>query len=449
MDWVGQVWSRVDSLPRPLRRRTDATAAYGRCAAMGSAVTEVRRHDVRGAPAFHGGDPKTLTVGGKSGTAVRHWLGLVVLAGAVAAFVVVSARWHGQFDFRVYHGAVSSWLRGGELYAYEQPGQVRAYGFTYPPFAALVMAPITAVQWPVGAAALAAASVAGTLALLWLRFRQMVPMLAGITLLAAAEPWRDTLSLGQLNIVLLVLVAFDLLVLLGRHPAAGVCIGLAASIKLTPALFVGYLLVTSRYRAALVAAGTMAGTTALAWLVAPDASYTYWTDLLWRTERVGDLAFVSNQSLAGVVARLGSPHPGLWPVLVVAVLAGWAWRARQAGKAGDEWAGFALTGVAMCLVSPVSWIHHLVWQVPALLVLVDAHVTRRQRLSLRLVAAGVYALMATRVVWLFKDHVTGWAAVGANMHVLGGLMLLCTVPIGPSPGHDHTAPARKEPRRES
>ena len=33
--------------------------------------------------------------------------------------------------------------------------------------------------------------------------------------------------------------------------------------------------------------------------------------------------------------------------------------------------GLALTGVVMCLVSPVTWVHHLVWLIPGLLLLVD------------------------------------------------------------------------------
>ncbi len=53
--------------------------------------------------------------------------------------------------------------------------------------------------------------------------------------------------------------------------------------------------------------------TLLAAALAPDASRVFWTDALWNTDRVGELAFVSNQSLRGVVARLdpASEHPGL------------------------------------------------------------------------------------------------------------------------------------------
>jgi alpha-1,2-mannosyltransferase len=61
----------------------------------------------------------------------------------------------------------------------------------------------------------------------------------------------------------------------------------------------------------------------------------------------------------------------VWLVLAVAALALVLTRAVRAARAGDDLAGVALTGLAACLVSPVSWSHHFVWLVPALVVLVD------------------------------------------------------------------------------
>ncbi|GAA4255927.1 glycosyltransferase 87 family protein [Dactylosporangium darangshiense] len=368
--------------------------------------------------------------------------GLFLLAVMVAGFVAVSARWQGQFDLQVYHDAVRSWLRGGDLYAYRHPGTVRAFGFTYPPFAAVVLVPLALLPWQLAAVVLAGVSVAGTVALLWLRFGRIVPVVAATVLLAAAEPWRDTLSLGQINLVLLTLAALDLLVLLDRSPLAGVLIGLAAGIKLAPVLFVGYLLLSRRYRAAGVASATALLTVAVGWAVAPGASRRYWTELVWGTDRIGDVASLSNQSLLGAVHRLGAPG-WAWPVLVVAVLAGWAAAVRvfdcaiaavghRPHAVRDEagrWAGLAVTGVAICLLSPVSWLHHLVWQLPAVLVLTTPAATGRARVWCRVVAAGVFTLMATRVVWLFDDPGALAYPIGANLHVLTGLLLLAVVPM--------------------
>jgi alpha-1,2-mannosyltransferase len=48
---------------------------------------------------------------------------------------------HGFFDLRVYHGAINYWVHdGGSIYDFVLP--FSTYGFTYPPFAALLMLPI-------------------------------------------------------------------------------------------------------------------------------------------------------------------------------------------------------------------------------------------------------------------------------------------------------------------
>jgi alpha-1,2-mannosyltransferase len=351
----------------------------------------------------------------KSGHAVRSlltdantgkaWAGFAALSAGVAVFVAMSAHWHGWFDLRVYRGAIEAWLGGADLYAYRAPGPVRDYGFTYPPFAALCLAPLALLPLPAAVAMLSAASVAGTAGLLWVWFRRALPVLTGLVLLAAAEPWRDTLSFGQVNLVLLALVGLDLLVL--RN---GALVGIATAIKLTPGLFIVYLLLARRYREALVAAGATLAATALAWLVAPGASRRYWTELVWHVSRVGDTGEPANQSLAGALERLHAP-PAVWPLLALAVLLFWTTKIQPA----DAWTGFALTGVAMCLVSPVSWVHHLVWELPALLVLFE----RR-----RAVALAVYAVFAARLVWL---------APSLSLLVLTGVVLLAAVPHEPRP----------------
>ncbi|GAB3936563.1 hypothetical protein GCM10027614_13270 [Micromonospora vulcania] len=122
-------------------------------------------------------------------------------------------------------------------------------------------------------------------------------------------------------------------------------------------------------------------------------------------------------------------------MLVVAVLVVWAVRVRRAVRAGDERAGFALTGVTACLVSPVTWVHHLVWLVPGLVVLaastlpwppVDATVRRRLR-------AGVagYVLLCSGLVWVFANGSSGpLGLLGANAYLWVGIGMLVLLPIG-------------------
>src|SRR3954468_17075716 len=73
----------------------------------------------------------------------------VVAALTVAAWLAVDAfgrRYH-FFDMKIYLGALSSWVDGEGLYRYAAP--VSGLGFTYPPFAALVMLPIAFLTAPV------------------------------------------------------------------------------------------------------------------------------------------------------------------------------------------------------------------------------------------------------------------------------------------------------------
>ncbi len=188
---------------------------------------------------------------------------------------------------------------------------------------------------------------------------------------------------------------------------------------------------------AVVAMVTTSLATLVAAAVAPHASRIFWTDALWDTDRIGQLSYISNQSVEGFVARLhpGSPSTKLWAGIVLVLVVVWVWRVRRAVRLGDERAGLALTGVLACLISPVTWIHHLVWLVPATLLLVarglDALGTPRHRRGVRLlVFAGVLdALLSSRLVWYYSDHFTGWGLLVSNLYVLASVALLLGLPL--------------------
>ncbi|WP_428982891.1 glycosyltransferase 87 family protein [Phytohabitans maris] len=355
---------------------------------------------------------------------------------ATAAFLSFAAIRHGFFDLKVYYGAINYWVHdGGQIYDWLKPNS--KYGYTYPPFAALAMLPMAFVSWPVAIVLSCAAAVVTTgLLVYWLvdpiarreGWTRWFTFAIAACLVAAFEPLRETFSFGQVNTLLLFLVAADLLWLAGRgHRAAGVGIGLATAVKLTPGIFILYLLITRRWRAAITASATAAGATLLAAALAPDASRQFWTEMLWNTDRVGSLSFVSNQSLQGVVARLDPVHPStiLWLALVVATLAVWVWRVRGA----DVRTGLALTGVVGCLISPVTWVHHLVWLLPALILLVDRAIAARDR---RLIAFAVFAygMLISRFVWIWERGSPGVSGfVGSNMYVWLSIALLLLLPI--------------------
>ena len=354
---------------------------------------------------------------------------VLALAAVVTAFTATVPLLRDWFDLRVYYGAVNSWIHhGGRLYDYQVPGT--AYGFTYPPFAAVSMLPMALVGLRTaiaGSLLLNLAALAWVLHIItegaWRRYGWFGCAL-GACLLALFEPLRDTFSFGQVNLLLLALVLTDAwLLTTGRERWAGVGIGLAAAVKLTPALFIGLLLLAGRRRAAAVATAVTAAATGLAAWVAPDASRFYWTEALWDTNRVGRLDYVSNQSLQGILARLGVADRAVWAVAVLVVLGVWAWRTRRAVTAADWPAAFALTGLTACLVSPITWVHHLVWLLPSFAVLIRSGHPR--------VASALYAVLCTSVVWLWFHDASGVDGfLGSNTYTWITLGLLLWLPVG-------------------
>ncbi|MFJ4787254.1 glycosyltransferase 87 family protein [Streptomyces sp. NPDC088794] len=354
---------------------------------------------------------------------------VLVLAAAVAAFTATVPLLRDWFDLRVYYGAVNGWVHhGGRIYDYRVPGT--DYGFTYPPFAAVGMLPMALVGLRT-AILLSLLLNLAALALVvhivtegaWRRYGWYGCAL-GACLLALFEPIRDTFSFGQVNLLLLGLVLWDAWLLrTGRGNRAGVGIGLAAAIKLTPALFIGLLLLARRWRAAAVATAVAGAATALAAWVDPGASWFYWTVALWDTSRVGRLDYVSNQSLQGILARLGIEGRPVWALAVLLVLGVWAVRTRRAVAAGDWTAAFALTGLAACLVSPITWVHHLVWLLPSFAVLIRTGHPR--------IAGALYAVLCTSVVWLWFHDASGIDGfLGSNTYTWITLGLLLWLPAG-------------------
>ncbi|MFF5278188.1 glycosyltransferase 87 family protein [Streptomyces sp. NPDC000133] len=321
-----------------------------------------------------------------------------VLPVAGAVLFTATVPYHRDwFDLYIYYGTVDDWIRhGGRIYDYLRPGT--GYGFTYPPFAAVCMLPMLLVGRTGAVVGCVLLSAAASVLLLRGPLRELPLGRGGLVatgcLFVMLEPVRDTFSLGQVNLLLMALVYADG----GRGRFGGVGIGLAAAFKLTPAIFIGYLLLTGRRRAAAVATGTALAATALGVLAAPRASWVFWTRALWETHRVGALDYVSNQSLQGALARLGAGRP-VWVLAVLAVLVLWAYPVRRATAVGDDEAGMALTGLAACLVSPVTWVHHLVWAVPAVALLA--------RTGRRAVAAVLYVVLCSSVVWLWRDDPSG------------------------------------------
>jgi len=334
--------------------------------------------------------------------------GAAYLASAVAC-CAVAARTQAHFvDLQVYRMGGAAALHGGRLY------QLRLGGlpFTYPPFAAVVFAAAAAVPWGVAVAVLTTASALAFPLALYLVLRLPGPereparepaWRLALAVAAAAiwlEPARATLGYGQVDILLAAAVLYDLS-LPDASRAKGAAIGLAAGLKLTPAIFAVYLLVTGRRRAAATAAAGFAGTVAAGFAVLPASSAWFWAGQFANPGHVSPVQNPQNQSLLGALARM--THTAdvgpTWLPLAAAVAAAGLALAAAACRRGDEALGFSLCAVTGLLVSPISWIHHWVIAIPALLIA-------------GLAAGRTYRAGNVAAGWLGAAAITAIAAIG-------------------------------------
>jgi len=335
---------------------------------------------------------------------------LVLLAAPVLA---MSAWWllhktYGYYlDLQVYRVGIEVWSRGGDIYGVLPPTSVGAYlPFIYPPFAAVVLSPFALLPWEVATVGLLLVSLASLTITLYVVARRCWPgggrdgavALTAFALPVALllEPIQETFRLGQVNLILMALVAADCLVERTRWPR-GLLIGIAAAIKLTPAVFVLFFLLRRDTRAAVVTVIAAAAATALGFLVSTSASVQYWFGGLGGASGLSGSPFHKNQALLPALVRLEIPTPLrtlLWLALCVGVL---ALAVPVIRRADAEIALLAVAAVAL-LVSPTSWSHHWVWAAPALLVLI-VHAVRRRSAGWALAAlvAGVAFYLAPHI----------------------------------------------------
>ncbi len=357
---------------------------------------------------------------------------IVAFAGSYAVYRQFGAP-RNEYDLRIYFAALDEWRSGGGLYSYAQLDVTNGWlGFTYPPVAALFMAPMTSmpIRTVIAVTSLGIfLSVIG-LALLTVRERLQLrrPQLLFVTGLVTAaafclQPISQTAAYGQVNTFLALLVMFDIFVL-GRRGSnwAGIGIGLAMAVKLTPAIFLFYLVVSRQWRTLRMAISTAVAATLVAAVVAPSATWQYFTSLLWDSSRVGVPDNTANQSINGVLARFASPLPPdkvSWAIGALLVLLVGLRRLRQALAAGDTLLAVTVTGILGLLISPVSWIHHAVWILPAMAlsisILVSTFHTRWFRLLTT--SSSPYARLSP------AERRDVWRWIGTAFLTLSGMLL--------------------------
>ncbi len=340
---------------------------------------------------------------GERAQALKPGLFLTAYLVSAGLCCVLAATGQARFtDLHVYRLGGDAVLHGLNLY------QVRHAGlpFTYAPFAAVCFVVLTVLPWAAAAALLTIASAAALPFLLYAALRLPAGNLAfdrataGRLALACAsaaiwlEPARTTLGYGQIDLLLAAAVLADLG--LAGYRSQGLLTGLCAGLKLTPAIFIVYLLLTRRFRAAATATAAFAATVLLGFLIQPASSELFWNVTFVKPARISPVQNPENQSLLGVISRnLHTTHVvAIWLLCAVAVGCAGLAIAVRAQRRGHEALGFSICAVTGLLISPISWTHHWVIAIPALLI------------------AAVW-LYRHRAGWRRSRLIGAWAGLGA------------------------------------
>ncbi|MFI9745774.1 glycosyltransferase 87 family protein [Streptomyces sp. NPDC052494] len=382
-----------------------------------------------------------MSVSVLSKTRARPWplaTAAAVCLLSFASFWVAQRLAHvNMLDVMVYRAEGETVRAGGDLYAMRATSANLA--MTYPPFAALLFVPLTLVSVPVMRTLATAGNLLLVIALVQLSLQLVRPALSRTDLwrttlwVAAAVVWCEpvwtTLRYGQINLLIAVAVLWDLTRREGSR-WAGLGIGLATAVKLTPGLFVvllfaaGLLLwrrdrVWNQWlRTGVTATGVFLATTLAVALALPADSNKFWTETLFATGRVGFAEETANQSISGVLARLmHTDSPGIWWVLTAAAMGGAAMvLAVRAALRGDKAVAVVICAFTALMISPISWSHHWVWCVPLLILLAD-------RATRAWVVTGAVALAFASFALWWVPHDPGRPELDQN----AGQMLLSAV----------------------
>ena len=421
-------------------------------------------------------------------------LGLVLYYHFFDVFGDGEFRYH--IDLDVYRSGGQAFVRGFGLYDRDYPVRGINLPFTYPPLAAILFSTLTwfslktdtllmvfataAMTWwcgavlinhftdPVRTSGAGGKSAQQTTTSSFKRAGWLSYMVLPLVLLG--EPFTHTLSFGQINVFLMALVLLDTAVKRTRWPR-GIFIGLAAAIKLTPAVFGLFFLVKRDWKSAITCAVSGVAWTAIGWAVLPHDSKDYWTVEIHNPDRIGGLAYAGNQSLRGMIARFTNDdtlQSRWWVVLSVLtfglILTAMLRLMRTASRLqSDPGAGnrlsatgprydgqsftialVAATSLVALLLSPVSWSHHWVWFLPFVIVTMNAawnsrHIIPRWQNNVLWVVA-VVGLMISTVTpfhWFFpnsENQELQWSLiqkmVGSD-YALWGFLFLITMALFP------------------
>ncbi len=366
---------------------------------------------------------------------------LLTTAGVIGAGWRLLATTPYRIDIDVYRMGGQAWLDGTSLYSDGVLFHTEAglnLPFTYPPLAAAVFSPFAWLSLDAASATITVITfalllVTTMIVLTRLRVWEQSATISGAAWrrrcwLAAAivapavvylEPIRSNIEFGQINVVLMTLVIADCVPRETPWPR-GLLLGVAIALKLTPAVFLLYFLLRRDTRALLVSVASAILATAIGFVVAARDSWEYWTETVRDTDRIGTATYLTNQNIAGTLARLAigeTPRFVIWLVACFAVLGLTVWAVRRVLK--NRQTVLALICVAMfgLVVSPVSWSHHWVWALPAVLV-TGVLAYRHRNIAMGLISATGVLLTYFAPIHLMIEHQETSAALWRQL--LGG-----------------------------
>jgi alpha-1,2-mannosyltransferase len=302
---------------------------------------------------------------------------VLVAIGLVAAGIILAWKRDPGMDSAVYQAGALAIVHGEPLYgSLHIPPPWADLPFTYPPIAAILFLPLAPfpahIVWGLMAGICALAL--GVTVRVSMRSLVDNEPASWLVNLAALVPFGlqavwSTVGLGQVNLLLMAMVTIDILALRGSR-FSGILTGVAASMKLTPLIFIPHLLITRRWADAGRATAIFVALQGFAWIVLPSDSLRFWTSAIM--EGNGNRTFeAANQSINGLVQRLTGEATGALglSLALAAVCAGLMALLVHRLHDTEPLAALLVTAFSGLLISPVTWTHHWVWIVPLCLLL--------------------------------------------------------------------------------
>lgn len=347
-----------------------------------------------------------------------------------------------HFDVYVYWYALNNWFSGNSLYDWYALPDYKMYPFTYPPFGAWALSPLTWFDYETAArlmimaialqTAVIVALVGRSLGWSWGSAFAIAPW-AAILVQQCLEPFTQSVGFAQVNTAMMALVMIDVAAP-DSWKGRGVASGLAAAIKLTPAIAVLIFLLRRQWRSAITMVATSLAVTLLSWVISPGESARFFFDAMWDPQRAGDAYYTSNQNLKGFVARALPENTWsiAWAITVALALVAAVWLCLRIQAAAtsvvtphviyddaapdavattpaapvlpENLATLLTAAVIMSLgllVSPITWSHHWVWGLASVVALI-AVALRLKSAPLAAVALVQGALFIMAPHWWFS-----------------------------------------------